>query len=30
VKLKLDENLPEVLIGELAILGHDPDVHRSE
>jgi len=30
VKLKLDENLPEVLIGELAALGHDSDNVRLE
>jgi hypothetical protein len=30
VKLKLDENLPEVLIGELVSLGHDVDNVRLE
>ncbi len=30
MKLKLDENLPEVLIGELTALGHDADNVRSE
>jgi predicted nuclease of predicted toxin-antitoxin system len=30
VKLKLDENLPEVLIGELTALGHDADNVRLE
>jgi predicted nuclease of predicted toxin-antitoxin system len=30
VKLKLDENLPEALLGELASLGHDVDNVREE
>jgi predicted nuclease of predicted toxin-antitoxin system len=30
VKIKLDENLPEALLGELAALGHDVDNVREE
>jgi predicted nuclease of predicted toxin-antitoxin system len=30
VKIKLDENLPERLVAELAWLGHDVDTVRSE
>jgi predicted nuclease of predicted toxin-antitoxin system len=30
VKLKLDENLPESLVGELCALGHDADNVRQE
>ncbi len=30
MKIKLDENLPELLLGELAILGHDVDNVRLE
>jgi predicted nuclease of predicted toxin-antitoxin system len=30
VKIKLDENLPERLVPELAALGHDVDTVRAE
>jgi hypothetical protein len=30
LKIKLDENLPEVLVAELQLLGHDVDTVRAE